>query len=113
MRRDISVRVALQGWHRWPDAAPPRDYLASLHRHMFHLTATVQVFHDDRDVEFHDLREVLTRWWGDEHAQHDRGSCEAIAVELHHFLTAYLGAQRGIVVSVGEDGEAWATVRDE
>lgn len=111
MRCDIGVEVRLQGWHSWPDAHDQRAYLASLHRHMFHVRADVQVFHDDREVEFHDLRDVIATWWGDEASQTDRGSCEHIARDLHDFLAAYVGTDRYITVSVGEDGEAWATVR--
>lgn len=109
MRRDITVCVSLQGWHSWPDAPGRRSYLRSLHRHMFEVVATVPVFHDDREVEFHDLRDAITAWWGSQESQENRGSCEQIADELREHLTRLL--LRDVVVSVGEDGEAWATVR--
>lgn len=110
VQRSITVALELQGWHSWPDATPKRNYLAALHRHLFNVEVTVEVFHNDRDVEFHDLRDVVTKWWGDQHSQEDRGSCEGIASQLHDFFAAYLSDGRRITVSVGEDGEAWATV---
>lgn len=111
MRCDITVKLELAGWHSWPSAPAHRAYLASLHRHLFHVTATVRVFHDDRDVEFHDLSDEVAAWWGDATSRWDRGSCEQMARSLHVLLTDRYGTEREVVVSVGEDGEAWATVQ--
>jgi hypothetical protein len=47
------------GFHRWPGASGQRSYLADLHRHLFHITVHVGVTHTDRDVEFHDLQDLV------------------------------------------------------
>lgn len=109
LHTNVTVKLTRQGWHSWPDATAPRLYLKALHRHMFHIAVTVAVRHDNRDIEFHDLAEIVAAWWGDENDQADRGSCEHIATELHLYLTALL-ADRNLLVAVGEDGEAYATV---
>lgn len=106
----VSVHLELVGWHSWPAARPPRDYLASLHRHRFHIDVDVPI-DADHGVEFHDLADVVRDWWGEESAQHDRGSCESQAGELFTALNVLLG-RRPMRVSVGEDGEAWSTVWD-
>lgn len=100
-----------QGWHSWPTATGVREYLKDLHRHEFHIGATVAVRHDNRDVEFHDLMQIIRAWWGNENDQTDRGSCEHIAAELHEYLRRIL-PDRTIAVTVGEDGEAYATVNN-
>ena len=55
----VKVRFDYPGLHMWPDAPAEQVYLASEHRHMFQLTAHLTVEHDDREVEFHALREEL------------------------------------------------------
>lgn len=103
---EVWSEVRLVGFHYWPGAPEHRDYLGVRHRHEFHLTATVAVSHDDRDVEFHDLRDIMTAWW-----EPERGgqSCEHIGRELWDHLRA-----EGLTVTaitVSEDGYDGATLR--
>lgn len=99
--------VVLEGWHRWPTAPDHRSYLRDRHRHLFNITAHVAVSHDDRDVEFHDLRDLITVWWETERGAQ---SCEAIAQELHDHLTD--NAKLTVTeVTVSEDGYDGATLR--
>lgn len=49
------VRFQIEGFHRWPKATPQRGYLAGRHRHMFHVEAQIELFRDDREIEFHDF----------------------------------------------------------
>lgn len=107
----VWARLDLPGMHRWPFAPPHRAYLASPHRHLFRVTAEVAVGHDDRQVEFHDLHDMIRAWWGTAEGIRDCGtaSCERMAREL----AAYLDAQHGLRVTrveVSEDGEAGAVV---
>lgn len=103
----VSTRVSLAGWHSWPHASDDRKYLAALHRHLFDVTLEVDVRTTDRDVEFHDLRDFIIAWWGDEHDQVDRGSCEAMTVQLVADAAANRLTARS--ASISEDGECWAT----
>lgn len=104
--------VDLPGWHHWPDAPPHRSYLRAPHRHLFRVRAEVVVNHDDRDVEFHDLQDVVREWW-EQYGDGDVGprSCETLARLLAAALVA-----RGFApatIDVSEDQENGATVRFE
>lgn len=101
----VGATISLPGWHVWRDAPPPRNYLALPHRHLFAITAEVAIA-ADHQVEFHDLQDDMRAWWGDPHAQRDRGSCEDIAISLASYLTGV--GLKPISVVVSEDGEAFA-----
>jgi len=101
----ITVRFTREGWHRWPGAPPERDYLASLHRHNFHIEVTTPVEHHERQIEFHDLLDDAKALFSI--AESD--SCETMAANLVKALVdRYAG--RPFRVSVFEDGECGATV---
>lgn len=105
----VWTRLALPGFHRWPGATGRRAYLADRHRHLFHLEVEVAVGHDDRDVEFHDLQDLVRDWWGDGPRELGAHSCEQIARDLAAHLTG-----QGITVTrvtVSEDAESGATLR--
>jgi hypothetical protein len=102
---EVWAKLALPGWHRWPDAPEHRDYLAARHRHQFVITAAVAVGHDDRDVEFHDLRDAIESWWVPERGAQ---SCEHIARALYDGLSSLGMAPTRITVS--EDGFDGATL---
>jgi len=78
---------------------------------MFYISVEMSVPHDDRAVEFHDLQDFIRDWWGDEQDVTDRGSCEAMAASLADRLATPYLIQTVLSVSVGEDGENWATWR--
>jgi hypothetical protein len=59
MRSQIVVRTELLATHQWPGAPPRRAYLASLHAHVFRFEGRAPVGHSDRQIEFHDLRDLL------------------------------------------------------
>jgi hypothetical protein len=106
------VRFVQEGWHCWPDAPEKRAYLREKHRHLFHIEASCEVTHDDREVEFHDLRDEVEIHFGLlAGAERDFGaqSCEQIALRLaEHLCERFRG--REFFVSVSEDGEAGARV---
>lgn len=104
----IGVQTTVEGWHHWPDAPQHRAYLGQRHRHLFHVEANVDVLHDDREVEFHDLLDFVRANIGG--PEFGPMSCEMIASRLLKAIESrYPG--RNAVVTVGEDGEVWATVR--
>lgn len=105
----VWVRLALPGFHRWPGATGVREYLASRHRHLFHIEVEVAVTHDDRDVEFHDLQDLVREWWGPGAHEWDSSSCETIAGVLADTLLLEHGIQVNRV-TISEDGECGATL---
>jgi hypothetical protein len=104
---EIFIRFQREGWHYWPGAEGKREYLGSLHRHMFHVDVITDVMHDDREIEFHDLRDYVWGLWP--HDGHFGGSsCEMIARMLADACASHFG--RGFSVTVSEDGEFGAMV---
>lgn len=101
------VRFTLPGWHRWPGAPERRGYLGTEHRHLFHFEVELELLHDDREVEFHDLLgEAKSAAHGPNFGTQ---SCEQIAAGLiDHFEEFYPG--RDVRVAVFEDGECGAVV---
>lgn len=102
--------VRLYGFHCWPDAHEERDYLRDRHRHEFVFTVHVKVGHEDRDVEFHDLRDLIGCWWVESGGQ-ERGSasCERMGREVADYLAGRHGLSVARVV-VSEDGYDGATL---
>lgn len=103
----IIVRFAAEGFHCWPEAEGKRAYLASPHRHLFHVDVIMAVAHDDREVEFHDLLAFARQAFGS--GDFGRASCETLAKSLIQKLRAKYG-ERAISVAVYEDGEVGAMV---
>ena len=101
------VRFTQEGWHNWSGATGKREYLASRHRHLFYFEVSLEVFHNDREVEFHDLLDFCKANTG---APEFGGvSCENIAESLAKKITLRYEGRRAIV-SVFEDNEVGAIV---
>lgn len=107
---EVYATFEVEGFHRWPDAHAERDYLRARHRHLFGICVWVRVSHDERDVEFHDLRSMIEAWWTDSGGpERDTASCESMATALGE----HLARDRGLAVTgveVNEDGENGAQV---
>ena len=102
------VRFAVEGFHNWPNAVPPREYLAARHRHMFHYEVQIGLVHNDREIEFHDFLAFCK----DNCMKGEMGgaSCEDMAEALIKKITLrYPG--RKVIVKVFEDGEVGAKLR--
>lgn len=102
----IFVRFQVPGFHHWPEPTRERAYLGQRHRHLFHVEVRMEVGHDDREVEFHDLLDYARRCFpgGELGGQ----SCEMMARELGKEIARRFG--RAVEVTVSEDGEAGAVV---
>lgn len=109
IKKKIWVTFQREGIHCYPAAgSDPKlrnvAFLASPHRHMFHFKVYLEVFHDDRDVEFILLKRELEGLYGSGTLKLDYMSCEMIADELLTYLkNQYPGRDATIVVS--EDDE--------
>ena len=98
-------------FHCWPDAPDHRAYLRNRHRHLFHVEASCDVAHDDREVEFHDVLDQVRAYWQAMAGEEDdmgSASCEALARCIGEHLMVW--RPRAWVVEVSEDGEAGARV---
>lgn len=103
----VVIRFVQEGFHRWVNAPELRAYLAQRHRHLFHVEVALQVFDEDREVEFHDLLDFCKAAFptGDFGGR----SCETLAKDLQNTITCRY-PNRQVIVSVFEDGEVGARV---
>lgn len=107
MRMYAIVNTQTVIWHRWPDAPPHRYYLSLEHRHKLDIRVELEVFHNDREVEYHDLLDFLEG----KIPSGDIGweSCEMVAQGIVEAIQdEYPG--RVVMVTVMEDGENGARV---
>ena len=80
------------------------SFLGTPHRHIFHFKIWIQVFHDDRDIEFIQFKRWLENLYNKGTLELNHKSCEMISEDLHAEITArYPG--REIWIEVSEDGE--------
>jgi hypothetical protein len=118
----IWVTFKKEGIHKYPAALDdPKlatgdmydvSFLGYPHRHIFHFTVGVEVFHDDRDIEFIQFKRWLESLYGDDIIALDYKSCEMISDDLAEQInTKY--PNRKIEITVSEDGENGATSRYE
>jgi hypothetical protein len=117
--RTIFVRFQKEGIHCYPAAATDPalatgdeydvSFLASPHRHIFHFEVTIQVFHNDRDIEFIQFKRWLENLYAGGTLELNYKSCEMISDELYDQIAARY-PDRNIVINVSEDGENGAVI---
>lgn len=99
------------GFHRYPDAPDEVAYLRQEHRHVFKFRVSIQVEHDDRDVEFHMFKAFLEKLYAGGSLYVNHKSCEMLARELLVQVTSHYDCSNRVVsVEVSEDGECGATL---
>ena len=112
--RSIWVTFSKEGIHKYPAALEdPKlatgdeydvSFLGYPHRHIFHFKVWIEVFHDDRDIEFIQFKRWLENLYKGDILQLDYKSCEMIADDLYEAINdEYPG--RYIKISVAEDNE--------
>lgn len=110
----IWVKFRKEGVHRYPAAlTDPKlatgdeydvSFLGHPHRHIFHFKVTIEVFHDDRDLEFIQFKRWLEKLYDAKTLELDHRSCEMISDELYAQIAArYPG--REVQIEISEDGE--------
>lgn len=113
--RSVWCTFQKEGIHLYPQAAiDPKlsevSFLGVPHRHMFHFRVEIEVFHDDRDIEFIMFKRELENLYAQGTLQLNHRSCEMLADELAtYILDKYAG--RDLCITVSEDGENGATCR--
>ena len=113
-QRTIFVTFQKEGIHCYPAAATDPQlatgdeydvsFLGSPHRHIFHFRVGIDVFHNDRDIEFIQFKRWLENLYKDAILALDYKSCEMIADDLYVQIAGrYPG--RNVTIEVSEDGE--------
>ena len=102
----VWVTFRKKGFHRYPDAPEDVKYLRDVHRHIFKFKVGIEVGHDNRDIEFHQLLNWLEGLYEGE-LDVDYKSCEMMANDLHASIVEKYGQVR-CFIEVAEDGECGA-----
>ena len=109
--RQIWVTFQKEGIHKYPAALEDPgladvNFLGYPHRHIFHFRVSIDVFHNDRDIEFIQFKRWLEGLYNGGNAvlELDYKSCEMIADDLYiQIADRYPG--RNVTISVSEDNE--------
>jgi len=106
----VWVTFQKEGMHCYPDAEylPGVEFLSYPHRHIFKFKVWIQVFDDDRDIEFILFKRELEALYTGSVLELDHKSCEMISDDLAGYIKdKYVG--RHLQIEVSEDGENGST----
>ena len=126
--RKIWVTFRKEGIHKYPAAATDPNlctageydvsFLASPHRHIFHFRVWIDVFHNDRDIEFIQFKRWLENLYSSNNNSQgsilelDWKSCEMIADDLYIQIAGRY-PDRARWIEVAEDGENGCLIKYE
>jgi len=122
--RKIWVTFRKEGIHCYPAASQDPQlatgdqfdvsFLGYPHRHIFHFRVWIDVFHNDRDVEFIQFKRWLEQLYSGNQGvlSLDYKSCEMIADDLYdQIVQKYPG--RVVWIEIAEDGENGCFIKYE
>ncbi len=114
MRKMIWVTFQREGIHKYPAALTDPNlatgdeydvsFLGYPHRHIFHFKVAIEVFHDDRDIEFIQFKRWLENLYKGATLALDFKSCEMIAEDLYGEINSKY-PNRDVWIDVSEDNE--------
>jgi hypothetical protein len=120
--RKIWVTFQREGIHCYPAAATDPalatgdeydvSFLASPHRHQFLFRVWIDVFHNDRDLEFIQVKRWLENLYKSATLSLDHKSCEMMADDLYTQIAARY-PDRAVWIEVSEDGENGCLIKYE
>ena len=118
-QRQIWVTFQKEGIHLYPAAKDDPalatgdwddvSFLGYAHRHIFHFKVAIDVFHDDRDIEFIQFKRWMEGLYSQGVLELNHKSCEMIAEDLANTIHAKY-PNRSITITVAEDNENGATL---
>ena len=121
-QRKIFVQFQKEGIHKYPAAATDPllatgdqydvSFLSSPHRHIFHFRVWIDVFHNDRDIEFIQFKRWCENLYNDSILKLDYKSCEMIADDIY-IKIAERYPNRAVWIEVAEDGENGCLIKYE
>lgn len=110
----IWVTFRKEGIHKYPAALDdPKlatgdeydvSFLGYPHRHIFHFKVWIEIFHDDRDIEFIQFKRWLEKLYNEGTLQLDYKSCEMMSDDLFKKISERY-PERSVRIEVSEDGE--------
>ncbi len=116
----IWVTFKKEGIHKYPAALDdPKlatgdeydvSFLGYPHRHIFHFKVWIQVFHDDRDIEFIQFKRWLEKLYSEKTLELDYKSCEMMSDDLFDKIQERY-PERSVWIEVSEDGENGSLIK--
>ena len=113
-KRYIKVSFQKEGVHFFPGADTNPKYatgdwddvsfLGYPHRHIFHFKVWIEIFHDDRDIEFIQFKRWLEKLYSEKTLELDYKSCEMMSDDLFKKISERY-PERSVRIEVSEDGE--------
>ena len=120
--RRIWVTFQKDGIHCYPAAATDPalatgdqydvSFLGTPHRHIFHFRVWINVFHNDRDIEFIQFKRWLENLYTGGILELNYKSCEMIADDLYLQIAGRY-PDRAVWIEVAEDGENGCLIKYE
>ncbi len=120
--RKIWVTFQKEGIHKYPAAATDPalatgdeydvSFLGVPHRHIFHFRVWIDVWHNDRDIEFIQFKRWLEKLYATGTLQLNFKSCEMMSDDLYDQIAARY-PDRAVWIEVAEDGENGALIKYE
>ena len=114
MKKLIWVTFRKEGIHKYPAAIDdPKlatggeddvSFLGYPHRHIFHFKVAIEVFHNDRDIEFIQFKRWLEKLYNEGTLQLDYKSCEMMSDDIYEQIKQKY-PKRDVRIEVSEDGE--------
>jgi len=121
-KKMIWVTFRKEGIHCYPAAlTDPKlatgdeydvSFLGHPHRHIFHFKVWIEVFHDDRDIEFIQFKRWCENLYSKETLKLDYKSCEMISDDLYITIAGKY-PNRAVWISVSEDNENGSFIKYE
>jgi len=113
-KRLIWVKFQREGIHAYPAAATDPNledvkFLAHPHRHIFHFNVGIEIFHNDREIEFIQFKRWIESLYSSKLELNNK-SCEMISDDLYDII-AQKYPNRDIEISVSEDGENGSLIK--
>ena len=114
----ITVNFDLNGVHNWGNCdIDTVNFLKYIHHHNFNFIIEVQVFHNDRELEFIKVQSEVMNFLCNRYPNYKNlvaldfsgQSCEMLATEILDFILSKYGT-RTCKISVGEDGKYFGNI---
>ena len=114
LSQQIFVKFQKEGIHKYPQALTDPllaevSFLGYPHRHIFNFCVWIDVYHDDREIEFILFKRWLESLYADNILQLDYTSCEMLSDQLAEQISIKYGKDpnklRNLKIEVSEDDE--------
>lgn len=108
IKKFVYVTFQKEFIHQYIDAPTEVEYLRYPHRHIAHITVKIEVFNNDREIEF-----IMLKHWLEKSLEIDKltnRSCETIAETILAAIQAKYGKNRDAEITVSEDNENGAVL---